>query len=388
MRNSSTVPTAAAATDCVTVFVSIELSTSTWVIAMDAQGVASKAAIHRKAAGDLKGLLALIERQRARLARRTSEPVCVVSCYEAGYDGFWLDRALRARGIANHVLDPASILVSRRAWRVKTDRLDAEGLLRVLMAYWRGDRKICSVVRVPSVAQEDAKRPHRERQRLVKERVGHVNRIKGLLATQGVGPVQPLRRDWEEEIAGLRGGDGRPLSPHLLAELRRETRRLRLVQAMIADLEAERDAVLEAEAPASSDEAKIVQLAALRGIAAEGATGLVREVYHRAFDNRRQVGAYVGLTSCPYDSGRMHREQGLSRAGNPRARSLLIQLAWLWLRYQPDSELSKWFRERVGARKGRPRRSAIVALARKLAIALWRYLETGLVPEGAALKGR
>jgi transposase len=267
-----------------------------------------------------------------------------------------------------------------------TDRIDAASLLRALIAHLRGEPKVVSVVRVPSVAEEDARRLHRERDRLVAERVQHVNRIKGLCATQGIYDFQPLRRDRWQRLAGLRSGDGRVLPPRLAAELGRELTRLELVLEMIAALEAERDAVLEAPAPEHPHAAKIHALARLKGIGAEFATVLVGEVFHRDFDNRRQVASYVGLAPSPFRSGGLAREQGISKAGNPKARTTMVELAWMWLRHQPESALSRWFQQRVGATRGRLRRIAAAALARKLLVALWRYLETGLVPDGAVLK--
>jgi transposase len=286
----------------------------------------------------------------------------------------------------------------RRSRTRGTDRIDAASLLRALIAHLRGEPKVVSprvrpqagprtgVVRVPSVAEEDARRLHRERDRLVAERVQHVNRIKGLCATQGIYDFQPLRRDRWQRLAGLRSGDGRVLPPRLAAELGRELTRLELVLEMIAALEAERDAVLEAPAPEHPHAAKIHALARLKGIGAEFATVLVGEVFHRDFDNRRQVASYVGLAPSPFRSGGLAREQGISKAGNPKARTTMVELAWMWLRHQPESALSRWFQQRVGATRGRLRRIAAAALARKLLVALWRYLETGLVPDGAVLK--
>jgi transposase len=377
---------ASAADQPATMFVALELSRASWVVAVHAP-LADKIGLHKLAGGDSAGLLALIARLEARLARALGRPVAVVSCYEAGYDGFWLHRLLEAHGVRNHVFDPASLQVNRRARRAKTDRIDAASLLRALMAHARGEPKVVSVVRVPSVAEEDARRLHRERHRLVAERVQHVNRIKGLCATQGIYDFNPLRRDRWQRLAASRTGDGRALAPRLAAELGRELKRLELVQEMIAALEAERDAVVAAPAPEHPHAPKIQALARLKGIGAEFATVLVGEVFHRNFDNRRQVAAYVGLAPSPFCNGGMAREQGISKAGNPKARTTMVELAWMWLRHQPDSALSRWFQQRVGAVRGRLRRIAAAALARKLLVALWRYLATGLVPDGAVLKG-
>jgi transposase len=253
-------------------------------------------------------------------------------------------------------------------------------MLRVLAAYLGGDRQVCSMVRVPTPEEEDAKRPHREREDLVRERVRLENRIAALLATQGV-RERPSLRSWERDLAALRTGDGRPLPPHLRVELDRLRRRLVLTLELIREVEAERDAALAAE-PRDAVGRKIAALCRIRGVGPNFAAVLTREVFYRAFANRRQLAGYVGLTPVPHQSGEADRDRRISRAGNPRARTTLIQLAWLWLRYQPDSAPARWFRDRVGALRGRTRRIAIVAMARKLLIVLWRYAETGLVPEG------
>jgi len=367
------------------VFVAMELSKSAWLLA--AQGSPSgKASSHRLEGGDIAGLLGLLRRLQAREQQACGRPVQIILGYEAGYDGFWLQRRLAAEGISCWVMDPGSLQVDRRARRAKTDRLDAAMLLRALMAWWRGDRAACHMVQVPSVEREDARRTHRERQRLIAERVQHVNRIKGLLATQGIYDYRPLRRDRWERLEDLRTGDGRELPPRLRREIEREFRRLELVLEQIAATEAERDATVAAPAAEDADAAMVAQLARLGGIGPELATVLVREALYRPFANRKEVAAYAGLTPSPYASGDRHRDQGISKLGNPLLRKAMVELAWLWLRYQPDSALARWFTERVGAVRGRMRTITAVALARKLLVALWRYLTTGLLPEGARLK--
>jgi transposase len=365
--------------------IAIELSKASWVVGVQTP-LSNKPSQFRLAAGDWKGLLKLIERTRRQVEGELGRPVEMISCYEAGYDGFWLHRLLEAQGVRNYVLDPASLLVNRRARRAKTDRIDVVRMLRALGRYLRGEPDACSVVRVPDVAQEDARRLHRERDRLVRERVAHVNRIKGLCAIQGIYDYEPLRSDRKMQLEGLRTGDGRPLPARLKAEIIRELQRLELVLKMIAEIEAERDAIVKDEASQHVNAGKIKVLASFKSIGAEFATKLVGEIFYRCFDNRRQLGSFVGLAPSPYSSGSMERDQGISKAGNPKARATAIELAWMWLRHQPDSTLSIWFRERVGDSKGRVRRIAIVALARKLLVALWRYLETGLVPSGAVFK--
>jgi transposase len=374
-----------AARDGAGVFIALELSKSAWLLA--AQGSPSgKTSLHRLDRGDVAGLLAWLGRLQAREQRASGNQVQVVLAYEAGYDGFWLQRRLSVEGITCWVMDPGSLQVDRRARRAKTDRLDAAMLLRALMAWWRGDRAACHMVQVPSVEREDARRTHRERQRLIAERVQHVNRIKGLLATQGIYDYRPLRRDRWERLEALRTGDGRELPPRLRREIEREFRRWELVLEQIEVSEAERDATVAAPAAQDIDAAKVAQLAKLGGIGTELATVLVREALYRPFANRKEVAAYAGLTPSPYASGDRHRDQGISKAGNPLLRKARVELAWLWLRYQPDSALARWFTERVGAVRGRMRKITAVALARKLLVALWRYLTTGLLPEGAHLK--
>src|SRR5829696_4543047 len=357
-----------------TLFVALELSRSTWLVAMHSP-TGDKISQHRLEGGDTEGLLALLTRKRAQAAEKLGRPVRVACCFEAGYDGFWLHRWLCARGVENRVLDAASLLVDRRA---KTDRLDAAGLLRTLMALERGEARVCRVVQVQSPEQEDARRRSRERARLVVERGQHTSRIKGLLMTQGIRDFEPARSDWQARFEALRTPDGLPLAPCLRAELLRECRRLRQVMEMIVEVEAEQKAVAEAE------DGPAARRAQLRGIGLAFATVLGHEVFFRAFRNRREVGGYLGLAPSPWQSGSLRRDQGIAKSGNPRARR--TELAWLWLRHQPGSALTRWFHERVGSTKGRMRRILLVAMARKLIVSLWRYVTVGLVPDGAVLK--
>ena len=361
-------------------FVALELSRSTWLVALHSP-LSDKVSQHRLEGGDVEGLLALIARKREQAQARLGRPLRVVSCFEAGYDGFWLHRWLCAHGLENRVLDAASLLVDRRAKRAKTDRLDAAGLLRTLMALERGEMQVCRVVHVPSPAQEDARRRSRERARLVVERGQHVSRIKGLLMTQGIRDVEPTRRDGPARLEALRTPDGQELAPCLRAEVLRECRRLWQVMEMVAEVEAEQKAVMDAE------DGHAARLTRLRGIGLTFATVLANEVFFRDFRNRREVGGYLGLAPSPWQSGGVRRDQGLAKAGNPRARRTAIELAWLWLRHQPGSALVRWFHERVGTGTGRMRRILLVAMARKLIVALWRYVTLGTVPEGALLKG-
>lgn len=365
------------------IHVAVELSNTQWLVGTRLPGL-SKARMQRLPAGDAAGLLALLTDLSSQVTAKLGQPVSVICCFEAGRDGFWLHRFLLAHGVDCHVIEPTSILVNRRARRAKTDRLDAEGMLRILVAWSGGDHHVCSMVRVPSSEEEDARRPHREREHLVQERTRYENRILALLATQGI-RQRPSLRTWNRDLAALRTGDGRPLPPLLARELDRLRRRLVLTMELIRELDGERDGALEA-APQDTDNQKIVTLRRIRGIGENFAAVLVREVLYRSFANRKQLASYVGLTPTPFQSGSIDRDRRIGRAGNTRARTTLIQLAWLWLRYQPDSELAGWFRRRVGALEGRTRRIAIVALARKLLIALWRYTETSQVPDGVVLR--
>jgi transposase len=365
----------------------IELSKKSWVVGVNTP-LSDKLGRYTLRACDWKGLLELMERIRTRVIQELNRPVEVISCYEAGYDGFWLHRLLEAHGIRNYVIDPASVQVDRRARRVKTDSVDVGKLLRSLLAYLRGEPKVWSVVRVPTVSEEDDRRLHRERDRLINERVQHVNRIKGLCAVHGIYDYEPIRPDRMVQLERVRTADACGLPPRVKAEIRRELQRLELVLNMLKTIEAERDAIATAGKSAPHLNAKKIRdLIRLKSIGPEIGTALVGEVFYRQFSNRQQLGSYVGLTPSHFQSGAMSRDQGISKAGNPKARTVMIELAWLWLRYQPDSPLSIWFRERVGTGKGRIRRIAIVAMARKLLIALWRYVETGVVPTAAIVKG-
>ncbi|GBR73279.1 IS110 family RNA-guided transposase [Acidiphilium acidophilum] len=370
-----------------TIRIAIELSVSSWLVAVRTPGGSEKARLHRIEGGESAALLALITSVRTRESAKSGHSdIGVACCFEAGRDGFWLHRLLTAHGVDAYVLEPTSILVNRRARRAKTDRLDAEGMLRVLAAWLAGDRQVCSMVRVPTPEEEDAKRPHRERERLVQEKQRIENTIEALLFTQGI-RGRPSLRSWERDVEALQTADGRPLPPLLRAEIDRLRRRLVLALEQIREVEAERTA----RQAATFDDTIVQKISALqriRGIGENFSAVLVREVLYRPFDNRRQLASYVGIAPMPYQSGSMVRDRHIGRAGNPRARTTLIQLAWLWLRYQPGSALAAWFRERVGTLQGRTRRIAIVAMARKLLIALWRYVETGLLPDGVEIKAQ
>lgn len=367
-----------------TIFVSIELSQKGWLVTLHSPD-RDRMSRHKIEAGDHAGLLLLISRVRERAARVLGRAPSVASCYEAGYDGFWLHRFLRAHGIENYVFDPGSIAVEQRRRRAKSDRIDGEQLLRTLMAHLRGEPRVVRIVRVPTPDQEDARRTSRERDRLVTEQTGHTNRLKSLLQLHGFEVGNPHRRDWLTWLAEQRDWQGRPVPPQILAEIEREHARLMLVREQLAALE---KAPARAEpTPAAVEMGRRKDmLFRLKSLGPAFTTSLTCELFYKDFTNGRQVGSYVGLAPSPWKSGGIDREQGISKAGNPRARQKAIELAWLWVRHQPDSALTLWFRERTAKASKRIKRIAIVALARKLMVALWRFLTTGLLPTGAKLK--
>jgi transposase len=330
-------------------------------------------------ARNLPGLLEEIAKAKVRFGLDPQTPVS--SCYEAGRDGFWLHRFLTQQGISNLVVDSSSIEVNRRARRAKTDRLDVEKLVRMLMRYHHGETQVWGVVRVPSPADEDRRQLHRDLLEMKAQRTQHGNRIKGLLASLGI--AVEVTGEFAAELPGLRTWDGQAVPPALQQRLRREFERWRLVDRQIRDLENERARRIRT---ADGDEAvgKVRQLLELRGIGANSAWLYVMEFFAwRQIRNRRQLGALAGLVPSPFTSGDSEREQGISKAGNRRLRVMAIEIAWGWLRFQPHSRLSRWYQARFGQGSKRLRRIGIVALARKLLVALWRFLEEGVVPEGA-----
>jgi transposase len=339
---------------------------------------------HNVPAGDIVALLARFSEFRQKAFARTGTLFPIIVIQEAGLDGFWIHRMLQNEGIESHVVDPASIATSRRRRRAKTDRIDGEALLRALLAYKRGEPRVCAMVKAPSPEEEDRRRLCRERKALIAERILHVNRIKGLLFSQGVSGYEPLRRDRRKRLEEVKTGDGRPLPDHLKALVLRELDRLELLLEQVKAVETERDALLAAQRAAAP--APAAMLLDFKGIGPEFAAVLWSEGLFRHFDNRRQVAAYAGLAPTPWQSGKVDREQGVSKSGNPRLRTTLIQLAWLWLRHQPQSALALWFKERVGRNGGRFKKTTIVALARKLLVALWKYVSAGVVIEGAVMK--
>ena len=365
-----------------TIYAALELSKNSWLLAIQFPD-RDNPSLYPIRGGNAEGLMAKLDAARDRVAKLTGQTPKVTLCYEAGYDGFWLARFLGQRGIECLVMEPASLQVNRRARRVKTDRIDVESILHTLIAWCRGERHVCSMVVIPGVEEEDLRRSHRERDRLIRERTAHINRIKGLLFGQGIRGINVKSRYKSLKPAELVTGDGRALPERLSREITREIERLAQVQAQIVEVERERDT---APTPCEATERKRHQLLCLKGLGPALSSTLTREVYYRQFVNRRQVASYIGIAPSAYDSGDGHRSQGISKAGNRLARVAMVEAAWLWLRHQPDSALTRWFHERTQGQKGRIRRVMIVALARKLAIALWRYLETGLIPQGAVVK--
>ena len=367
------------------IFVSLELSRSKWVLTSLSPGNGEKMSQYSLTAGDIGGLLARFADLKRKARERTGLDYPIITIHEAGLDGFWVHRVLQDEGIESHVVDAASIATSRRRRRAKTDKIDGEALLRALLAFKRGEPRVCAMVVAPSPEEEDRRRLCRERQTLLDERIVHTNRIKGLLFAQGIFDYAPLRRDRRKRLEGLRTGDGRPLPVHLKTQISRELDRLELLIDQIRSVEAEQEVLLAMESHAGSEAEPrnaVAMLLAVKGIGDHSAAILWSEGLSRQFSNRRQVAAYAGLAATPWRSGAVMHEQGLSKAGNPRLRTLMVQLAWLWLRHQPQSALARWFR----ARGERGRKGSIVALARKLLVALWKYVTHGVVIEGAVMK--
>ncbi|SFG53476.1 transposase [Novosphingobium sp. CF614] len=370
-------------TDLGAIFVSLELSRSKWLITSLSPGGGEKMSKHMVAADDVAGMPARFAELNRKAQGRTGRRYPIIVIQEAGLDGFWIHRVLHAKGIESHVVDPASIAISRRRRRAKTDRIDGEALVRALLSYKRGEPRVCAMLRVPTPEEEDRRRISRERKALTTERVRHVNRIKGLLFSQGVSGYEPLHCDRRKQLDALKTGDGRSLPTHMQAQIGRELDRLELLLEQIKAVESARDAMLAAMPVVSPAPAMLLEL---KGIGPEFAAVLWSEGLSRRFDNRRQVAAYAGLAPPPWQSGSVDHDQGVSKAGNSRLRTTMIQMAWLWLRHQPQSALALWFDDRVSRNGGRLKKATIVALARKLLVALWKYVNAGVVIEGAIMK--
>jgi transposase len=367
-----------------TLILAIELSNSKWVLAAQVPGLAN-VKNKRTIEPTVEALMAAIDGYRARAAKTGRKVQRIIATYEAGWSGFWLARWLMRQAIETHVIQPSSVPVDRRARRAKSDGIDAELLLRTLLAWLRAEPRVCSMVPIPDEADEDARRLVRERSELIKERIKLVNRIGAVLATLGVAEYDPLKRNRRRRLDELRTALGEPLPIHARAKIARMLDRLELLLEQIADLERQRDAVLGEERPDKAAE-MIQQLASLRGIGVQSASVLVREGFVREFANGKALGSYAGLTATPYSSGGVEREQGIGKAGNARLRTMMVELAWIWQQYQPDSAQVRWFRDRISSTGRRVRKVMVVALARKLLIALWRFATQGVVPEGAVMK--
>lgn len=365
-----------------TIIAVIEMSLSSWLVAAIVPGIQRQPL--KKQQPDEEALLRLLHRWRDEASKAGRTITRIVVAYEAGRDGFWLARWLRARGIEAYVIHPSSVAVSREHRRAKTDRLDTELLKRAFLGWLRGEPGHCSMVAIPTLAEEDAKRPSRERASLVAERSRIVNRMKATLVRLGIHGFKPTLKKAAERLEELRTAEGECVPPNTVAELRRDMARLRVVGEQIKEIEVAREERLE-QADESRSHAMVRLLARVIGVGIETADMLVQEVLSRNLRDRRAVARYAGLTGAPDESGAKRREKGLARGGNARVRRGMIQLAWRFLMFQQDSALAKWYRQRTGNARG-TRRPMIVALARKLLIALWRLVTAGVTPEGVALR--
>jgi transposase len=360
----------------------IEMSLTTWLVAAMIPGVSREPL--KKIAPDAEELLRLLHRWRDEAIAAGKEITRIAVAYETGRDSFWLARWLRARGIDAHVIHATSVAVSREHRRAKTDRIDTTMLKRGFLGWLRGEPGHCSMATVPTVAEEDAKRPHRERDSLIQERTSIVNRMKSILIQFGVRNFKPGLRKASEKLDAIRTPERIPLPPNAVAALRRHMERFRIINEQIKAIEQTRLQRIERD-PADKMNAMIFLLVRIIGIGVETADQLVREILSRPLRDRKAVARYAGLTGSPNESGSKCREKGLSRSGNIRVRNIVIQLSWRMLQFQPESDLVLWFKKRTESAR-RSRKPMIVALARKLIIALWRYVNTGVVPEGFALR--
>jgi transposase len=361
----------------------IEMSQSSWLVAAVVPGVGRHPL--KKINPDEAALLGLLRRWQDEAAKAGRAITRIAVAFEAGRDGFWLARWLRARNIEAYVIHPNSVAVSREHRRAKTDRLDTELLKRAFLGWLRGEPKHCSMVAIPTLDEEDAKRPSRERENLVSERTRLINRMKAVLARLGIRSFKPELRNAPQRIEALYTPEGLPIPPNTLDEIRRDLARLAIIRAQIKAIEQARLECLE-QAPKTGPHAMVRLLASITGVGVETADMLVQEVLWRNLRDRRAVARYAGVTGSPDESGSKRREKGLAKSGNARVRRGLIQLAWRFLRFQKDSVLAQWYRARTEGAKGARKTTMIVALARKLLIALWRMVTTGEVPAGVVLR--
>jgi transposase len=366
-----------------TIIAVVEMSQSSWLVGGVLPGIERQPC--KKLEPSAERLLGLLHRWRDEAVRAGKKITRIALAFEAGRDGFWLARWLRAHGVEAHVIHPSSVAVSREHRRAKTDRLDTELLKRGFLGWLRGERGHCSMARVLTMAEEDAKRPNRERECLVGERTRIVNRIKATLARLGIRNFKPTLRKAAERLATVRTPEGMPLPPNVSGELQRDMARLGFVVSQIREIEEAREKRLEQE-PETGPHAMVRRVARVVGIGIETADMLVHEVLSRPMRDRRAVARYAGLTGAPDESGAKRREQGLARAGNARVRRGMIQLAWRFLRFQKESALAQWYRARTADSRAGTRKTMIVALARKLLIALWRFVTTGETLEGVILR--
>src|SRR5271154_2482262 len=366
-----------------TIIAVVEMSQSSWLVAGMLPGIERQP--RKKLEPNPERLLALLHRWRNEAVEAGRKITRIAVAFEAGRDGFWLARWLEAHGVEAHVIHPSSVAVSREHRRAKTDRLDTELLKRGFLGWLRGERGHCSMARVPTITEEDAKRPNRERECLVGERTRIVNRIKATLARLGIRDFKPTLRKAAERLATVHTPEGMPLPPNALAELQRDMARLGFVASQIREIEDARQKRLDQQ-PETGPHAMVRLLARIVGVGVETADMLVHEVLSRPMRDRRAVARYAGLTGAPDESGAKRREQGLARAGNARVRRGMIQLAWRFLMFQKESALAQWYRSRTEGPKGARKTTMIVALARKLLIALWRMVTTGVMPEGVVMR--
>lgn len=361
----------------------LELSEKSWQLGASMPGV-SRRPLRKIDVRDMSALLHALERWKGEASEAGHTVSRVVLGYEAGRDGFWIARFLRARGIEVYVLHPSSIAVERRGRRAKTDRIDVDMLLGTLLGWLREEPRRCTMAPIPTEAEEDMREPGREREALVAARLKVENQMGSLLIRFGIADFRPRLKKAGQKLEELCTVDGRPLPPKTMEKLRRLMDRHRLLSEQMKQIEEARQQVVTVPDP-DRLEAMIQMLVRIVGLGVETATVLVHEVFSRRFRDRKALAAFVGLTGTPFDSGGSRREQGISKNGNPRVRRMVTQLMWRWLKFQPGSALARWFAERTGGAKGRIRKIMAIALARKLLVALWRYVENGAIPEGARL---
>jgi len=361
----------------------LELSGKSWEMGASVPGVPRRP-LRKIDIGDIGAVIKTTEHWKSEADKAGYTVSRVVLGYEAGRDGFWIARALRAQGIEVYVMHPASIAVERRGRRVKTDRIDIDLLLRTLLSWLRGEPRACTMAPIPSEMDEDMREPGREREALIAVRLKIENQIGSLLIRFGIDDFKPRLKKAAQKLETLRTVDGRPLPPKTMERLRRLMVQHRLLSDQMKEIEEARQQVMMVANP-NRVERMIQVLVRLVGLGVETATTLVHEVFSRRFRDRKALASFVGLTGTPFNSGGSTREQGISKNGNPRIRRMITQLMWRWIRFQPSSALTRWFEERTGGAKGRIRKIMAIALARKLLVALWRYIENGVIPEGVRL---